>query len=113
MIRIALGAIALGASILSMIRMRKTPLADIPTEEEIYAGGPVGPGAPGGFGGGYGPVGLSPGGPPSPAMPGGPGGQGPFTATPGPATGISIYPPIKPGQKVPVAIYNTPAPGYW
>ncbi|HXX95238.1 MAG TPA: hypothetical protein VEN81_16570, partial [Planctomycetota bacterium] len=81
MIHIALGAVALGASVLEMIRLRKSALGP-PPEEEIYAGGPVGPGGPGG---GFGPVGMSPGMPSGPT--GGPGGgQGPFTATPGPAT---------------------------
>ena len=108
MIRVLLGGAALGASLYAMFRAGRTPF-DV-DEEEIYAGGPVGPGSPGSFGGGYGSVGMVQGSP-SPAMPGGPGGQGPFTATPGPATGISIYPAVKPGG--PVAIYKTPAPGYW
>jgi hypothetical protein len=102
MIHIALGVAAIGASVLSLIRLRKSAL-DVPPEEEIYAGGPVGPGAPG-FGGGPGS--------PMPAHPGNGGGQGPFTATPGPATGISIYPTVKPGKNVPVAWYNGPIPGW-
>lgn len=106
MLRYILGAVALGAAVVSIVRNKRSPLDEVEPEEEIYAGGPVGPGGPGAGGG---PGGLSPGGPPMPLAPGGPGGQGPFTATPGPATGISIYPVPKRGQ---FAYYKGPLPGW-